>query len=354
MDVMMIDPRATQAAQIPHVEQYNGVWAMFAPAFEAIAAQIRRMDLQRHMQAAGAASREDKGYTLTGRVAVIDIVGMLTKYGTSLSGNPGTLRLRNAVRHAVSDPIVSAIMLRIDSPGGTSHGIDDLAADVAAAARRKPVHAFIEDMGASAAYYVASQATRLTANASAVVGSIGTYLVVEDWSAFFDEAGVKVHVVKAGRFKGAGTLGTAIDADQLASFQRFIDQTNETFLAAVAAGRRLSPGAVLELADGDVRIGRHAVAVNLVDAVETWDAALSAAQAAGDKEADTEPARLGRSVSAPDPRPLEVQSREDWAANVDFEGAPVRRVFGSESEFLAYLQAKAAGRIGGRMGRGVS
>ena len=82
------------------------------------------------------------------------------------------------VEQAAEDPVVAAILLRVDSPGGTVAGVSDLAEAVYAARKVKPVSAYISDLGASAAYYIASQAQRLYADSDALVGSIGVYSVV--------------------------------------------------------------------------------------------------------------------------------------------------------------------------------
>ena len=84
-------------------------------------------------------------------MALINLVGTMTKYGSSLSPNAGTVSLRRAVRGAATDRKVKAILRRIDSPAGAALGEDDLADDVRIASEMTPFTAFIEDMGASAA-----------------------------------------------------------------------------------------------------------------------------------------------------------------------------------------------------------
>jgi ClpP class serine protease len=99
---------------------------------------------------------------------------------------------------------------------GSYPGRTNWQADVREANKKKPVTAYIEDLGASAAYWVASQAGKIYSNEPGFVGSIGTYLVVEDWSGAAEGAWAsKVHVVKAGEFKGAGYPGTPVTDAQL-------------------------------------------------------------------------------------------------------------------------------------------
>lgn len=268
---------------IPHLEQYFGAWAMHLPVFRACAERIRNMDLAAHVarvQAALADAEADdepglKPYEVNeDGVAFIGIRGALTKYGSSLSDAPGMVGLRRAVRQARQDEDVRALTLVIDSPGGSVYGLDDLAAEVAAFAAEKPVLAYLEDLAASAAYYIASQATTIVANPSAEVGSIGTYAVVEDWSAFYAQHGVKVHVISTAPLKGAGLEGSEITPPQLAEWQRQINDFGDLFIDSVARGRRLPREQVQQLATGQVWIAREAQRLGLVDSVGTLDSAL--------------------------------------------------------------------------------
>ncbi len=221
----------------------------------------------------------------SGSTAIIPIIGPMLK-GQSLLGRLGfqecdTSEVTAAVNRAASDPAIAAIILKIDSPGGSARGVGDLSDAVYAARAAKPVVAFIEDLGASAAYHVASQATKVYSNRSGVVGSIGVYAVVPDLSQLYSNIGVKVHVLRAGEFKGAGTSGTQITDAQLAEFQRVVDGLAELFVAAVARGRGFSVSKAKGLADGRVHIGQQAVAIGLVDGLATWPELVASVSASG-------------------------------------------------------------------------
>lgn len=250
--------------------------------FRGLESAIRKIDLHAHIAnekkaaiVAGEGEQPKKPYGMSGDVALIDLIGPMTKYGSSLTGG-GTVQTRRAVRQAAADPEVGGILLRIHSPGGSVSGTGDLANDVRAAAANKPIMAYAEDLVASAAYWVASQASAIHASANAEIGSIGTYAVVEDWSKVYDEAGVKVHVVKAGAFKAAGIEGTPITDDQLAEMQREVDAINALFVQGVASGRKLELNRAAELADGRVHIASEAKRLGLIDELGTIDAAMSA------------------------------------------------------------------------------
>ena len=208
-----------------------------------------------------------------GGVAVVGIAGPMMK-GDSSFGGTSTVRTRQAIRKAVNDDSVSSILLHIDSPGGTVAGTADLAADVRAADARKPVYAHIDDLGASAAYWVASQARRVFANATAEIGSIGTYTVLEDTSGKYEKEGVKATLVSTGPFKGAGADGVPITDAQVAEIQTRVHDLNEHFIKGVAAGRSLSIDQVRVLADGRVHVAEKAKALNLIDGVQSLDTSL--------------------------------------------------------------------------------
>lgn len=264
---------------VPHLDEYFGVWAILEDPFRSAIARVNRLDLRLHVEQMRAmrdehprAAEDRYGYDVApGGVAVINLTGPLTKYASSLSGGNSTAMARRKLRNALADEAVSSIVLRIDSPGGTTSGTDDLAEEVARANKQKRVVAYIEDMGASAAYWIASQASRVYANRTAIVGAIGTYTVLEDSSAAAAEAGLKVHVVRAGEFKGMGIQGTEITPEQLAEVQRTVDSINDRFIRSVAAGRGISLTKARELNDGRVHVGEAAVAAGLIDAVQSFD-----------------------------------------------------------------------------------
>lgn len=274
-------PSSTDLRIAPHFDQYFGIWAMAESRFEAEFQYAKSMNLHLHMQGDApikAQATAAASFERVGSIAMIGLHGKLMKQQSSMGSGTSTVVARRQLRAATKDPDVAAIMLHIDSPGGTAAGTLELAQDIAAAAKVKPVHAYIEDLGASAAYWAASQATRIVTNATGMVGSIGTYGVVYDYSGAAAMEGVKAFVVRAGRFKGAGTPGTEITQEQLAEMQRNIDALNAHFLDGVASGRKMQLERVKELADGRVHVGQEAMALGLVDAVESFDAAFSKLQ----------------------------------------------------------------------------
>lgn len=272
---------------IPHYDQWLGVWAMRPEELHAAHQVFNGLDLHVHLNSAQARGVQERGagmpVEIRDGVAVVGLYGTLMKQESSLGRSTSTVLARRQIRAAAANDQVAAILLHIESPGGTAAGTAELAADVAAAARAKPVHAYIEDLGASAAYWVASQATRIYANATALVGSIGTYGIVHDLSGRAAKEGVKVHVVRAGEFKGSGEPGTEITPAQLAERQAIVDALNQHFLRGVQTGRGLAVDQVQKLADGRVYVGQAAHDLKLIDGIAPLDAVFSNLAAIGQK-----------------------------------------------------------------------
>jgi signal peptide peptidase SppA len=211
-------------------------------------------------------------YTMSDNIAVMDISGPLTKYPTcfqQLFGGTAMLVVQNAIRQANADDAVDAIVLHIESPGGTVAGTYELAAAVKASG--KPVLAYISDLGASAAYWIASQSSFVACSPTAMVGSIGTLMVLQDSSGAYAKEGIKVIPVGTGKFKGAGTEGAEITPDQIAYFQSLATEINAHFVGAVSEARKLTPVQIDSVKDAGVYIGAKAVDVGLVDQVMAFD-----------------------------------------------------------------------------------
>ena len=208
--------------------------------------------------------------------AIIPITGLMTKgesFATLFGFGTNTLRTRAAVRAAAADDEVTGIMLFIDSPGGEVAGTDELGEEIRAANRIKPVFAFIEDLGASAALWVASQAGTVFSNRMAEVGSIGVFTVIVDASEAAEREGLKVHVISTGDFKGSA-LGAPVSEEKIAEVQRIVDAINIEFKAAVKRGRGMSAKAVDAIADGRVFMAPRAEELGLTDGVRTLERAL--------------------------------------------------------------------------------
>ena len=219
------------------------------------------------------------GATRAGSVSIIPIHGVIEHRadwllelfgGTSLDG------LRASLRAELADPTVRAIILDIDSPGGTVSGTTELAAEIRAArGGEKPIIAVANTLAASAAYWIASQADEIVATPSAQVGSVGVYAVHQEASRMLDEMGITTTVISAGPHKTEGNEFEPLTDEARAAIQERVDASYAQFLADVAAGRRTTTAEVeAQYGGGRVLTATQARAAGMIDRVATLDATI--------------------------------------------------------------------------------
>lgn len=295
-------------------------------------------------------------------VAVIPFHGPVTKKRSKFS-EASAIELRAAVRQAAKDPTVDKIVLHIDSPGGAVSGIDDLAAEVREAKKLKPVVAYIEDLGASAAYWVASQATEIVANRGAFVGSLGVYGVIHDTSGAYEREGIKVHVVSSGGAKGKGVAGVPVDETTLSEERRLIEAITDLFKLNVREGRKLTHAATTDLFDGRVHMAGKALELGLIDRIGTFESAILGAEEEepanptnplfaewpeeDEKPEDRKPSKDDESEDEEEEEPMEDRKKSETSASVQVSILPTGTnagpsPFDTECANMA-AEAKAAG-----------
>ncbi len=214
-------------------------------------------------------------YRAEGDAGVIPISGVLLKsvpgwarlYGINATGYD---EIRQMLAMAVEDRRVARIELRITSPGGMVAGGMETAEAIRAADKIKPVTASIEDLGASGAYWLATSAGRITANANAEVGSIGVFTYFADDSKAWEAEGVQWIVVRSGPHKGMGI--DKITPEQLAAVQEVIDGMASHFIDQVAAGRNVPREKAAEWATGRVWLAPAALELGLIDSITNTQA----------------------------------------------------------------------------------
>jgi len=213
-------------------------------------------------------------WSKVGNVGVVPIKGVLDKRVSTMersSGGMGLDDIEGSLAEALLDSDVEGILLDVDSPGGSTTGVPELAAKIRAAAVQKPVVAYTDSLMASAAYWLASGATAIYAAQSAMVGSIGVYMAWKDTSRANELAGIKTELIKVGKYKAAGVDGIELTDEQRARFQERVDTVAGWFKGAVNKAR---DGIRAEAMEGQTFFGDEAVAENLVDAVGTIDDAM--------------------------------------------------------------------------------
>jgi signal peptide peptidase SppA len=218
-----------------------------------------------------------------GSVGVLRMAGPIfpkANLMTNLSGATSLEQFQSEFRALMADDNIRTILLDIDSPGGLSDLVDETATEIRQGRDIKPIYSVANTTANSAAYYLASQATKMYATPSGQVGSIGTFMVHSDDSKQKEMMGVKDTVVKSGRFKAVGM--EPLTDDSYAHLQDFVNQTNDSFVASVALGRGVDESYVREnFGEGGVVSPKRALEVGMIDGIATFDEVLGSLNTGG-------------------------------------------------------------------------
>lgn len=213
-----------------------------------------------------------------GAVAVLPIRGVIANrlsLMTDISGGTSCEALGQAIRAVVNDDGVKAIVLDIDSPGGTVAGVDELAAQIFEARGRKPIVAQVNARCASAAYWIAAAADEVVTTPSGEIGSIGCVAIHDDISRALEEAGVTRTMIVSSEFKGEQAEHLPLSDEAKAHIQSQVDAFDAMFVGRVAQGRGLSVAAVREqFGQGRMLMAKPSMAVGMVDRIATMDETL--------------------------------------------------------------------------------
>ena len=183
------------------------------------------------------------------------------------------------IEQAEEDARVKAVVLRIDSPGGTVAASEEISAYVEQCT--KPVVASIGDVGASGAYMIASQADEIWAMPGSSVGSIGVISEIPNVAGLLDDVGVEFQTITAGEYKDAGTPFRPLTDKERSLIKGEVDEAYDQFIDIVARGRDMERDRVEKLATGWAWSGAKAKKLGLVDQIGTYRDALDSAAKLG-------------------------------------------------------------------------
>ncbi len=238
-----------------------------------------------------------------GTVAIIPITGTIVSGRVTpglFSPGTGSEEVMERLRQAARDPAVKAVVLRLNSPGGTAAGAQEIAAEVDNLRRSgKKVVVSMGDAAASGAYWIASRADKIVANPGTLTGSIGVIMQTQDLQGLYNKLGINTRTFKSGPYKDMGSPSRPVTPEERNIFQGMVDDIYDQFLRAVSEGRKMELDRVRKLADGRVYTGRQAQKLGLVDELGNLrDAVRLAGRLAG----------LG-----PDPVTTELGPRGFWS-----------------------------------------
>jgi len=225
----------------------------------------------------------DPGW-ISERIALLDVSGVLinaAEPGLLSEGEHVVSFIVEKLNKAAADRRVRAVVLRINSPGGTVTASDTIYEELRRfrAVTGKPVVAFFQDVAASGAYYLACAADEIVAQPTSVTGSIGVVMQMVDLSGTMAKLGISTEAITSGPFKDAGSPFRKMKPEERAVFQGLIDDFYNRFVTVVDDGRpALTREQVLKLADGRIYSAEQARQHGLVDRIGTLSDAISIAK----------------------------------------------------------------------------
>ena len=206
-------------------------------------------------------------FALGDKVGVIEITGVISSAEEILED----------LRDFREDSSIKAIVLRIDSPGGSVAPSQEIHDAVKKTAELKPLVVSMGSVAASGGYYIAVAGQQIVANPGTMTGSIGVIMEFSNYEELLKKIGWQNVVVKSGRFKDIGSPNRPMSDADRQLLQTMIDDVQSQFVSAVAEGRHLSPEKVREVADGRIMTGRQALEAGLVDKLGGLETAIDLA-----------------------------------------------------------------------------
>ena len=211
-----------------------------------------------------------------GNIAVIPIEGVIVVDGTAGFGETLTssTKIMKLLKEADEDKEIKAILLEIDSPGGSAVASAEIADKIKTI--KKPVYAVIRSSGASGAYWIASAADRIYAHRYSVTGSIGVIGSYLEFADLLKDYNVTYRRMVAGKYKDAGSPWKTLTKEEEGLIQQILNTIHDGFIKEVATNRKLDEKKVRELATGFVFLGDDALKLGLIDEIGSKETAVAA------------------------------------------------------------------------------
>jgi len=212
------------------------------------------------------------------RIALIYANGEIGmgKGNTDMIGSEG---LSETLRKVRNNKSISAVVLRINSPGGSSLASDIIWREVKLTQEVKPVIVSMGDVAASGGYYIAAAADTIVAQPSTITGSIGVFLIMPNAQVLMeDKLGLRTQTVKTGPYADFGSVDRPLRDEERSFLQGYANRVYSDFIRKVASGRNMIKDSVDKIAKGRVWVGTQAKELNLVDVLGNLDTAIQIAK----------------------------------------------------------------------------
>ena len=219
---------------------------------------------------------KDRSFSASQTIAIVYAEGDIVD-GEGGDGMIGGAALSRELRRVRNDGKVKAVVLRVNSPGGSAIASEQIQRELSLIAKQKPIVVSMGTVAASGGYWISTAATRVFAQPNTITGSIGVFSLVPNIKALANRHGVTFDTVKTGRYADLFTIARPRTEAELAVLQRGTDAVYEAFITRVSTARKLTPDSVRTIAEGRVWSGEDAIRIGLVDSLGGLDAALKSA-----------------------------------------------------------------------------
>ena len=263
-------------------------WALMPERLNAATAVLTGQAAAPEVMAAVSADREardarrESNARAGGNIGVLPFYGIVTQREVNDLCGPGscsTQRFSAGLREMLADDTIGAILIDIDSPGGSVYGVAELADEIMQARSVKPVVAIANSLAASAAYWAGCAAGEFYVTPGGEVGSIGVWQAHMDYSAFLANEGVKPTLISAGKYKVEGNPYAPLDEEAHAFMQSRVDDYYAAFTKGVSKARGVPIGQVRDgMGQGRVLGADAALAEKMVDGILTFDQVIKKMQ----------------------------------------------------------------------------
>jgi len=211
-------------------------------------------------------------------IAIIDISGpIMYSNDDTFSTNLGNANNIISNLEDIRKKNIKSILIRLNSPGGTASASQSVYQKIIDLRKKHniKVFAYMQDVAASGAYYIASACDKIYCTPSTITGSIGVIMQVMDLTSLGNKVGYQTNVIKSGKYKDIGNSFRKMGDDEKKLLQEMINDTYNEFLKAVSNGRNMKLDTVRKLADGRIYTGNQAYANKLVDKLGTQEDAIN-------------------------------------------------------------------------------
>lgn len=208
------------------------------------------------------------------KIAVVYAEGSIVD-GMGEEGQVGGDRFAKIIRKIRQDSDVKAVVLRVNSPGGSATAAEIMQREVKLTHEKKPVVVSMGDVAASGGYWISTDSNRIYAEPNTITGSIGVFGVLLNFQKLANDNGVTWDSVKTAKYADNQTVSRPKSPEEIALYQRLVNRIYNLFITKVAEGRKLPQSKVAEIAQGRVWSGSAAKQIGLVDEIGGLDAAIA-------------------------------------------------------------------------------